>query len=139
MAAWLAVGLAAAWGLRALDSIPIGTMEEFAQRMPAAGVVWRQAHDRFASFSPEVQERIRQLHRHIETSDRRDQLRRTMEQYCRFLTSLPPYERVELQTLPPEKRLDEPDSFMRSSDAIGREWKRFGPSGGPSGIAVCSR
>jgi hypothetical protein len=81
-------------------------MEEFAQRDASSRRRLAAAHDRFASFSPEVQERIRQLHRHIETSDRRDQLRRTMEQYCRFLTSLPPYERVELQTLPPEKRLE---------------------------------
>jgi hypothetical protein len=107
LAAWIALGLAAAWGYAVLflSQDPEAPTETFfAQMDPGAKRKILQAYERFIAFPPERQLKLRELHQYVEGSGRAEELRRLMDQYSRFLASLPPYERVELQQLTPDRR-----------------------------------
>ena len=106
--AWIALGLAATWGHSLLFSPSDAASPEktvFSQLDPGTKRKILQAYERFISFPPERQASLREIHQYVEESGRAEELRWLMDQYSRFLASLPPYERVELQQLPPEQRL----------------------------------
>ncbi|MCS7237707.1 MAG: hypothetical protein NZ899_05485 [Thermoguttaceae bacterium] len=106
--AWLGLGLAAAWGFSTLmapsDLSP--QAEAFAKLDPLAKRKVLAAHERFVSLPAETQAQIRQLHEAIQASGRASDLMAVAERYTRFLSSLPPYERVQLQSLPPRERIE---------------------------------
>jgi len=106
--AWIALGLAAAWAYSLLFFPPDPASPEgvaFSQMDPGTKRKILQAYERFTSFPPERQASLREIHHYVEGSGRAEELCRLMDQYSRFLASLPPYERVELQQLPPERRV----------------------------------
>lgn len=108
IAAWAAVGLAAGWGFSALFSPSelSAQAEAFGKLDPAAKRKVLAAYERFVALPAETQAQIRQLHQAIEASGRASELFAVAESYIRFLSSLPPYERVQLQALPPQERIE---------------------------------
>lgn len=105
--AWAGVGLAAAAAFSVVGSTPelVQSAQALGQLDAATKRKLLAAHERFRSLSPQTQEEIRRLHEAIYRSDRAGELFGLMEEYSRFLTGLPPFERFELQRLPPEERV----------------------------------
>jgi hypothetical protein len=82
--------------------------------------------DRFAALPLEEQQRLRQLHRQVESDPNADQLRLVMHAYFDWLKSLPAYTRTELLDLTPAKRIErikqlraEEDKGLNSQDLEG--------------------
>lgn len=107
-AAWLAVGLAAAATFSRVGISPelADEAEAFARLDASTKRKLLAAHERFHSLSDEAQAEIRRLHQAIHASGRAPELLKLIDQYSRFLTSLPPYDRVELQRLAPQQRVE---------------------------------
>lgn len=99
------------------------------QRIEAMTVVekeeLRRRLERFAALAPAEQERLRRLHRDIETDSEADHLRVVMDHYHRWLMTLSSYHRAELQQLEPAERIKRIKSML--DDQTVREKKRLTP------------
>jgi len=72
---------------------------------PQDQALLRERQERFARLSPEEQERLRRLHDEIDEAPDAEQLRQIMERYYEWYKALPPYQRAELNELPPAERV----------------------------------
>jgi hypothetical protein len=61
--------------------------------------------EKFLKLEPSEQERLRRLSQELEQDPQGPELRRVMQRYYDWLKALPPYQRAELQELPPEERI----------------------------------
>jgi hypothetical protein len=59
----------------------------------------------FSQLPPEERDRLRQLHAQIDADPDPARLRGTLQRYCRWLASLPPFRRNELSELKPDERV----------------------------------
>ena len=55
-----------------------------------------RSEQQFHALSPQDQQRIRDLHEQIESAPDRDMLRATMNRYCKWFETQPPFRRVKL-------------------------------------------
>ncbi|MEE8450366.1 MAG: DUF3106 domain-containing protein [Thermoguttaceae bacterium] len=62
-------------------------------------------HERFESLPSDEQQKIREFYDRLEQASDGDQLRGVMRRYHQWLTTLPPYEKVELAELDAEDRM----------------------------------
>lgn len=76
----------------------------------------RQKQERFVSLSKPEQERIRQLHDALSTSDDADKLRGVLERYHAWLATLSSAERAELLSLPANERIERIKALMQKQE-----------------------
>ena len=69
--------------------------------------------EQFHAMDPAQQQRIRLLDEQIQDDPQREQLRRTMNQYCQWLAGLPPYRRAELAEMPLPQRIKQIKSAVQ--------------------------
>ena len=65
-----------------------------------------QREERFLALAPAEQERLRRLHEQLDNDADAEALRSVMQQYYQWLKTLPSVQREELQSLPPQKRVE---------------------------------
>lgn len=91
-----------------------------------------ERHKQFQAFTPNERERLRNLHREIESDSDRDELRQVMNRYYDWLKTLSSYELMELRKLSPEERIERIKALKRKDRARERgrergEFRRFVP------------
>ena len=69
--------------------------------------------DRFEGLDPAEQNRLRQLNEDLEQAPDAPRLREVMQRYYEWLKTLTPYQRIELNQLPAEKRIERIKSLMQ--------------------------
>ncbi len=104
---WLLV-LAAALPLAsvfAADESPRQRRLRIEKMTPAQKEELRRKHQRFIDFEPAERQRLQELQRQISQDRNAAQLRRVMKNYCRWLSTLKPYDRAELLDMEPSDRI----------------------------------
>jgi len=105
LAVVVALAAACVWvTVRRADASLAERRREVAQMDPAEKHRLQQAQKQFLALDPQQQEQLRQLHRQIESSPNKEQLRQVIDRYCGWLETLSAYERLELRRLEPEER-----------------------------------
>ena len=73
--------------------------------------------EQFHALSPSEQQRIRQLHEQLQCEPDGEKLRETMNRYCQWLATLPPYRRAELLELKPAQRIKQIKQLRQQDQA----------------------
>jgi len=73
---------------------------------PAEQAELRQHRRWFDERKPAEQKRLRDFHEELQNDPHGDELRLVMHRYCRWLKTLPAYQRAELERLEPEPRIE---------------------------------
>ncbi len=74
--------------------------------------------DKLHALAPQERERIDQLHEQLESVADGARLRETMNRYCQWISSLPPYRRAELQNMEPEQRVKHIKQLLKEQTLI---------------------
>lgn len=80
--------------------------------------------ERFDAFTPDQQQRLRQLDASLDADADGGQLRQIMGRYCEWLKTLPSYARAELTDMPPAERLKAVEKHL--SDAARQAGRQLG-------------
>ena len=88
-----------------------------------------QRHKQFHAFTPEEQERFRELHRDVEHDPDCDELRRVMNRYYDWLKTLSSYQLMELRRLPAKERIERIKKLQQEQRGHGRGRPGYGRFG----------
>ncbi|MGA2034388.1 MAG: hypothetical protein ABSG68_19255 [Thermoguttaceae bacterium] len=98
--------------LAALAAAAVVGEESLAQRRarvesmdPGQKELLLRRQEQYQALSAAEKKRIRQLHEQLQQAPDAEKLREIMKRYCRWLATLQPYRRAELQELSPKKRI----------------------------------
>lgn len=101
------------------------------ERIEALGAAEKEElfrhREQFHALSPGEQQRIRQLHEQLQREPDSEKLRETMNRYCRWLATLPPYRRAELLELKPAQRVKQIKQ-LRQQEQVRTVGKRLAPA-----------
>ncbi|MBN2294639.1 MAG: hypothetical protein JXM70_19580 [Pirellulales bacterium] len=97
---------------------------QIAQMTPSQKAQLYRLWERFEALPPEQRKNLRQLERQISIDKQADELKAVMARYYQWCRTLPAYQRLELQELPIEQRIDKIKNLQRQyQDAAGlKKW-----------------
>jgi hypothetical protein len=110
---FLALAVVLAAGLGAF-----GTLSQRRRQLEEMSAEQREdvlrAEQQFHALSPQDQQRVRELHEQIENSPDREELRATMDRYCKWFETQPRFRRVKLldKNMTPQQRVAKVKEFL---------------------------